>query len=147
MLTLALYFFPFFNMIQPNNVEGDYNTGIDYGTIDDTQTQSPFATSGPNEVIFYLHSHILLKSSVRCFGKCEPGRFYPRKYLVWNNKDTTIQMNQCVFWLTMILVCGRTDGQGKFFKKVSQLNLFYSMRPYGLSIVCSAYCTVCYYYD
>lgn len=39
-------------MTQPNNVEGDYNTDIDYGTIDDTQTQSPFATSGLNEVIF-----------------------------------------------------------------------------------------------
>lgn len=38
-------------MTQPNIVEGDY-TGIDYGTIDDTQTQSPFASSGPSEVIF-----------------------------------------------------------------------------------------------
>lgn len=52
MLTLALFFFPFFNMTQLNNVEGDYNTDIDYGTVDGTQTQSPFATSGPNEVIF-----------------------------------------------------------------------------------------------
>uniref|UniRef100_A0A8C4IDJ3 Collagen, type XI, alpha 1a n=1 Tax=Dicentrarchus labrax TaxID=13489 RepID=A0A8C4IDJ3_DICLA len=50
-LTLALYFFPFFNMTQPNNVEGDYNTDIDYGTIDGTQTQSPFATNGPNEAV------------------------------------------------------------------------------------------------
>lgn len=53
MLTLALYFFPFFDMIQPNIVEGDYNTGVDYGTVDDSQTQSPFATSGPNEVTFF----------------------------------------------------------------------------------------------
>lgn len=42
----------FFNMTQINNLEGDYNTDIDYGTVDGTQTQSPFATSGPNEVIF-----------------------------------------------------------------------------------------------
>ncbi|KAG7216742.1 hypothetical protein INR49_021125 [Caranx melampygus] len=34
-----------------NNVEGDYNTDIDYGTVDDTQTQSPFATSGPYEAV------------------------------------------------------------------------------------------------
>uniref|UniRef100_H3DNQ0 Thrombospondin-like N-terminal domain-containing protein n=1 Tax=Tetraodon nigroviridis TaxID=99883 RepID=H3DNQ0_TETNG len=34
---------------EPNNVEGDYNTDIDFGTLDDTQTQSPFTTSGPNE--------------------------------------------------------------------------------------------------
>lgn len=42
-------------MTQPNNVEGDYNTDIDYGTIDGTQTQSPLATSGPDEVIFIFH--------------------------------------------------------------------------------------------
>lgn len=83
-------------MTQPNNVEGDYITDIDYGTIDGTQTQSPFPTSGPNEVNFYFHSHLLLKSSVTCFGECEQGRFYPRKYLVWN--DTTIRVNRCVFW-------------------------------------------------
>lgn len=45
-------------MTQPNIVEGDY-TGIDYGTIDDTQTQSPFASSGPSEVIF----HVLILST------------------------------------------------------------------------------------
>uniref|UniRef100_A0A8C5HCY3 Collagen, type XI, alpha 1a n=1 Tax=Gouania willdenowi TaxID=441366 RepID=A0A8C5HCY3_GOUWI len=39
--------FPFPNMTQLNNVEGDYNTGFDYGTIDGTQ--SPFAASGPSE--------------------------------------------------------------------------------------------------
>lgn len=39
-------------MTQPNIVEGDY-TGIDYGTVDDTQTQSSFATGGPAEVIFF----------------------------------------------------------------------------------------------
>lgn len=38
-------------MTQPNIVEGDYNTDIDYGTVD---TQAPFATSGPNEVIFFF---------------------------------------------------------------------------------------------
>lgn len=37
-------------MTQPNNVV-DYNTDFDYGTVDDTHTQSPFATSGPHEVI------------------------------------------------------------------------------------------------
>lgn len=51
-LTLALYFFPFLNMTQPNIVEGDY-TGIDYGTVDDTQTQASFATGGPPEVILF----------------------------------------------------------------------------------------------
>lgn len=39
-------------MTQLNNVEGDYNTDIDYGTVDGTQTHSPFATNGPMEVIF-----------------------------------------------------------------------------------------------
>lgn len=39
-------------MTQINNLEGDYNTDIDYGTVDGTHTQSPFATSGPYEVIF-----------------------------------------------------------------------------------------------
>lgn len=33
------------------NIVEDYNTDIDYGTIDDTQTQSPFATSGPIEAV------------------------------------------------------------------------------------------------
>lgn len=47
----SCFFFPFFNMIQLNNLEGDYNTGIDYGTVDESETQSPFGTSGPNEVI------------------------------------------------------------------------------------------------
>ncbi|KAF3703356.1 Collagen alpha-1(V) chain Precursor [Channa argus] len=32
-----------------NNIEGDYNTDIDYGTVHGTQSQSPFATSGPYE--------------------------------------------------------------------------------------------------
>uniref|UniRef100_A0A8C5H9X8 Collagen, type XI, alpha 1a n=1 Tax=Gouania willdenowi TaxID=441366 RepID=A0A8C5H9X8_GOUWI len=41
--------FPFPNMTQLNNVEGDYNTGFDYGTIDGTQ--SPFAASGPSEAV------------------------------------------------------------------------------------------------
>lgn len=41
-------------MTQLNNVEGDYNTDNDYGTVDATQTQSPFATTGPSEVIFIL---------------------------------------------------------------------------------------------
>uniref|UniRef100_A0A673CGF7 Collagen, type XI, alpha 1a n=1 Tax=Sphaeramia orbicularis TaxID=375764 RepID=A0A673CGF7_9TELE len=50
-LTLALFFCPFFNMTQLNNVEGDYNTDIDYGTVDGTQTQSPFATNGPAEAV------------------------------------------------------------------------------------------------
>ncbi|GLD74855.1 collagen alpha-1(XI) chain [Lates japonicus] len=36
---------------QLNNVEGDYNTDIDYGTVDGSQTQSPFATSGPYEAV------------------------------------------------------------------------------------------------
>lgn len=53
-LTLALFFFPCFNMTQLNNVEGDYNTDIDYGTVDGAQTQSPFATSGPYEVISFF---------------------------------------------------------------------------------------------
>ncbi|KAF3836104.1 hypothetical protein F7725_028662, partial [Dissostichus mawsoni] len=35
---------------QPNNVV-DYNTDFDYGTVDDTHTQSPFATSGPHEAV------------------------------------------------------------------------------------------------
>lgn len=39
-------------MTQPNILEGDYNTDIDYGTIDVTQTQSPYATSRPSEVSF-----------------------------------------------------------------------------------------------
>lgn len=45
-------------MTQPNIVEGDYNTDIDLGTIDDTQSQSPFTTSGPNEVIslFFIYN-------------------------------------------------------------------------------------------
>uniref|UniRef100_A0A8D3BF92 Collagen, type XI, alpha 1a n=1 Tax=Scophthalmus maximus TaxID=52904 RepID=A0A8D3BF92_SCOMX len=47
-LTLALFFCPFFNMTQLNNVEGDYNTDNDYGTV---ETQSPFATSGPYEAV------------------------------------------------------------------------------------------------
>lgn len=51
-------------MTQPNIVEGDYNTDFDYGTIDGTQTQSPFATSGPEEVNFifirtYLQKPVL----------------------------------------------------------------------------------------
>lgn len=100
-------------MTQPNNVEGDYNTDIDYGTIDGTQTQSPFATSGPNEVIFIFILTYFLKTSVTCFGKCERGRFYPRKEVRgMKDKDTTIQSNQCVF----DLVCGRTDGQRELFK-------------------------------
>lgn len=39
-------------MTQLNNVEGEYYTDSDYGTVDGTQTQSPIATGGPNEVIF-----------------------------------------------------------------------------------------------
>ena len=40
-------------MTQLNNVEGDYftDTEHDYGTVDDTQTQSPISSTGPNEVI------------------------------------------------------------------------------------------------
>uniref|UniRef100_A0AAX7VEE7 Fibrillar collagen NC1 domain-containing protein n=1 Tax=Astatotilapia calliptera TaxID=8154 RepID=A0AAX7VEE7_ASTCA len=34
---------------QINHSKGDYNTDIDYGTVDGTHTQSPFATSGPYE--------------------------------------------------------------------------------------------------
>lgn len=45
-------------MTQPNIVEGDY-TGIDYGTVDDTQTQSSFATGGAPEVIFFFPSTCL----------------------------------------------------------------------------------------
>lgn len=68
-LTLILLSFFFFNMTQINNVE-DYNTDIDYGT----QTQSPFATSGPNEVNFSFF--LLLKTCLSCYGgKTEPGRF------------------------------------------------------------------------
>lgn len=52
-------------MTQPNNVEGDYNTDIDLGTIDDTQTQSPFTTSGPNEVIFLFF--IYNKKETQCY--------------------------------------------------------------------------------
>lgn len=44
-------------MTQPNIVEGDY-TGIDYGTVDDTQTQSSFATGGPPEVIFFYSTSL-----------------------------------------------------------------------------------------
>lgn len=63
-------------MTQPNNV-GDYNTDIDYGTIDGTQTQSPFATSGPSEVIFIF---ILTYYKKKCHvvGKCERKIFDPR---------------------------------------------------------------------
>lgn len=62
---------------------------------------------------FHLHSHLPLKSSVTCFGKCERGRFYPRKEVRgMKDKDTTIQSNRCVF----DLVCGRTDGQRELFK-------------------------------
>lgn len=53
---------------------------------------------------FHPYSYLLLKTSVGCFGKCEQGRFYPRKHLVWNVKDTTIQVNGCVFWLAKSLV-------------------------------------------
>ncbi|KAA8580958.1 hypothetical protein FQN60_013916 [Etheostoma spectabile] len=35
---------------RPNNV-GDYNTDFDYGTVDGTQTQAPFPTSGPSEAV------------------------------------------------------------------------------------------------
>uniref|UniRef100_A0A4W6FZG7 Collagen, type XI, alpha 1a n=1 Tax=Lates calcarifer TaxID=8187 RepID=A0A4W6FZG7_LATCA len=38
------------NQLRLNNV-GDYNTDIDYGTVDGSQTQSPFATSGPYEAV------------------------------------------------------------------------------------------------
>ncbi|CAG5895738.1 unnamed protein product [Menidia menidia] len=36
---------------QLSNLEGNYNTENDYGTVDGTQTQSPFATFGPNEAV------------------------------------------------------------------------------------------------
>ncbi|KAM6976501.1 collagen alpha-1(XI) chain-like isoform 2-T2 [Aplochiton taeniatus] len=61
---------------QLNNVDGAYYT--DYGTVDGTQTESPFATSGPNEVIFFIHYLVIRK----VFWGKEPGRHDPRKYLV-----------------------------------------------------------------
>lgn len=39
---------------QPNNVDGEYYT--DYGTVDATQTQSPIAPTGANEVIMCIFS-------------------------------------------------------------------------------------------
>lgn len=47
-------------MTQPNIVEGDYNTEFDYGTVDGTQTQSPYGSNGPEEVIFIFNSLLLL---------------------------------------------------------------------------------------
>lgn len=44
--------------LQLNNVDGEYteytDSELDYGTVEGTQTQSPIATSGPNEVTFYI---------------------------------------------------------------------------------------------
>uniref|UniRef100_A0A3Q2CAA8 Collagen, type XI, alpha 1a n=1 Tax=Cyprinodon variegatus TaxID=28743 RepID=A0A3Q2CAA8_CYPVA len=34
-----------------NNVDGDYYTYTDFGNLDDTQTQSPVATSGPSQAV------------------------------------------------------------------------------------------------
>lgn len=58
-------------MTQPNIVEGDY-TGIDYGTVDDTHTQSSFATGGPPEVIFFTPCLYTL-NCILCFWKCLAG--------------------------------------------------------------------------
>lgn len=74
-------------MTQPNIVEGDYNTDFDYGTIDGSQTQSPFATSGPEEVNFIFIFTYLQKRVLHIFGKREPARFYPRKQ--WYEKTKT----------------------------------------------------------
>uniref|UniRef100_A0A3Q2CAA0 Collagen, type XI, alpha 1a n=1 Tax=Cyprinodon variegatus TaxID=28743 RepID=A0A3Q2CAA0_CYPVA len=37
--------------IRLNNVDGDYYTYTDFGNLDDTQTQSPVATSGPSQAV------------------------------------------------------------------------------------------------
>ena len=57
-------------MTQPNILEGDYNTDIDYGTIDVTQTQSPYATSRPSEVsctFILTYFKKKKKNSLKCF--------------------------------------------------------------------------------
>lgn len=69
-------------MIQLNNLEGDYNTGIDYGTVDESETQSPFGTSGPNEVIptlfllFFLQKPLAGVVENVSWKKCIQGSFW-----------------------------------------------------------------------
>lgn len=59
-------------MTQPNIVEGDY-TGIDYGTVDDTQTQSSFATGGAPEVIFFPPPRLF---ALNCFSRTRRSVFW-----------------------------------------------------------------------
>lgn len=59
-------------MTQPqlNNVDGEYYT--DYGTVDATQTQSPIATTGANEVnmcIFSIASFAFQRQNKDVTGK------------------------------------------------------------------------------
>lgn len=83
-------------MTQLNNVE-DYNTDIDYGTVDGTQTQSPFATSGPYEVIFiFILLYFWETSVLNVLGNVRKEDLTQGS--TWYDKDTTIQMNRCVFF-------------------------------------------------
>lgn len=59
-------------MTQPNIVEGDY-TGIDYGTVDDTQTQSSFATGGAPEVIHFSPPRLF---ALNCFSRTRRSVFF-----------------------------------------------------------------------
>ena len=59
-----LFCFPT-QLSQPNNVEGEYYTDTDYGTVGGAQTQSPETVTGLSEVnvffCFHLHFGLLLK--------------------------------------------------------------------------------------
>lgn len=69
-------------MIQLNKLDGDYNTDIDYGTVDESETQSPFGTSDPNEVIPTLFSSTS-KRHFQMLWKMWAEKMYPRKFPVW----------------------------------------------------------------
>lgn len=98
-------------MTQPNNVEGDYNTDIDYGTIDGTQTQSPFATSGPNEVIF-IFILTYYKKNVTWLGNVsgkDLTSLNTGKVVASTSKQQ--RHNNSKKWMCLCLVCGKTDAQ------------------------------------
>lgn len=73
-------------MTQPNNV-GDYNTDYDYGTVDGTHTQSPFATSGPHEVIFIFILIYFLKPVLGVLGNVNQEDFTQGS--IWYEKTKT----------------------------------------------------------
>lgn len=62
---------------QQNNVDGEYYTDSesDYGTVDATQTQSPIATTGANEVIMCIFS---IASFALQRKRCEKSEMPPR---------------------------------------------------------------------